>query len=126
MMRATDDAIVVGIGTAIEDDPHADSRLPGLANAFADAHRARPARRRLPVTSKLVQTAKRAVPVLVATLRETPMPVRSAELERGGAEFLATETFDGRVDPAGTAGGSCCHRACRACWSRRGRNGEHF
>lgn len=94
MMRAASDAIVVGIGTAIEDDPELTVRLPGLAG--------RSPRRivldrtaRLPLSSRLVQTA-REVPLLLAACADTD-PSRRAELERAGAGFLATETFDGRV-----------------------------
>lgn len=94
MMRATNDAIVVGIGTAIEDDPELTVRLPGLANR-SPTRIVLDRTARLPVTSKLVQTAKE-VPLLVATCVNADA-VRKAELERAGAGFLATETFDGRV-----------------------------
>jgi diaminohydroxyphosphoribosylaminopyrimidine deaminase/5-amino-6-(5-phosphoribosylamino)uracil reductase len=94
MMRATNDAIVVGIGTAIEDDPELTVRLPGLANR-SPTRIVLDRTARLPVTSKLVQTAKE-VPLLVATCADANA-VRRAELERAGAGFLATETFDGRV-----------------------------
>jgi diaminohydroxyphosphoribosylaminopyrimidine deaminase/5-amino-6-(5-phosphoribosylamino)uracil reductase len=94
MLRAVSDAIVVGIGTAIEDDPELTVRLPGLANR-SPARIVLDRSARLPVTSKLVLTA-REVPLLVATCADAN-PARRAELERAGAGFLATETFDGRV-----------------------------
>ena len=94
MMRATSDAIVVGIGTAIEDDPELTVRLPGLANR-SPTRIVLDRTARLPVTSKLVQTA-REVPLLVATCADAGA-ARKAELERAGAGFLATETFGGRV-----------------------------
>ena len=64
-LRVETDAILVGIGTAIADDPELTARIPGLE------HRS-PLRividgdLNLPVTSKLAQTA-RTVPVLIVT-----------------------------------------------------------
>lgn len=93
-MRAECDAIVVGIGTAIADDPQLTVRLPGLRSRS-------PARivldrlARLPATSKLALSA-RDVPVLVAACPEGDAANR-AELERAGVKFLATESYDGRV-----------------------------
>ena len=62
VMRAMHDAIMVGIGTALADDPLMTVRLPGVS--------AKPlrivldAKAQLPVSSRLVQTAREA-PVLV-------------------------------------------------------------
>lgn len=94
VMRAETDAILVGIGTALADDPELTVRLPGLRNRS-------PARivldrlARLPATSKLARSAH-DVPVLVAACPEGD-PKNRAELERAGVKFLATESFDGRV-----------------------------
>lgn len=94
MMRASSDAIVVGIGTAVADDPELTVRLPGLAGR-SPVRIVLDRTARLPMTSKLVQTT-REVPLLIATCADADA-ARKAELERAGAGFLATETFDGRV-----------------------------
>ncbi len=94
MMRAMNDAILVGVGTAIADDPELTVRLPGLSDRSPTRIVLDPAAR-LPLTSKLVQTAGQ-VPLLVAAC-EGVDPARKAALERAGAGFLATETFDGRI-----------------------------
>jgi diaminohydroxyphosphoribosylaminopyrimidine deaminase/5-amino-6-(5-phosphoribosylamino)uracil reductase len=94
MMRAERDAILVGIGTAVEDDPELTVRLPGLGSR-SPARIVLDRTARLPLGSRLVQTAHE-VPLLVATCADAD-PHRKAGLERAGAGFLATETFDGRV-----------------------------
>ncbi|MBT6118020.1 MAG: bifunctional diaminohydroxyphosphoribosylaminopyrimidine deaminase/5-amino-6-(5-phosphoribosylamino)uracil reductase RibD [Rhodospirillaceae bacterium] len=57
LLRARHDAIMVGIGTAAEDDPMLDCRLPGLEGrsplrVVLDGHL------RLPLTNRMVATAK--------------------------------------------------------------------
>ena len=94
LMRAEADAVLIGIGTALEDDPELTVRLPGLA------HRSPPRivldrDARLPTSSRLAQSA-RSVPLLVAASVKADSG-RRRELERLGARFLATETFDGRI-----------------------------
>jgi diaminohydroxyphosphoribosylaminopyrimidine deaminase/5-amino-6-(5-phosphoribosylamino)uracil reductase len=93
-MRAASDAIVIGIGTAVADDPELTVRLPGLAGR-SPVRIVLDRSARLPLTSRLVQTA-REVQLLVATCSDGNAG-RKAELERAGANFLATETFDGRI-----------------------------
>jgi diaminohydroxyphosphoribosylaminopyrimidine deaminase/5-amino-6-(5-phosphoribosylamino)uracil reductase len=65
LLRSQHDAILVGLGTAIADDPELTCRLPGLENRspvriVLDTHL------RLPATAKLVRTA-REIPTLVFT-----------------------------------------------------------
>jgi diaminohydroxyphosphoribosylaminopyrimidine deaminase/5-amino-6-(5-phosphoribosylamino)uracil reductase len=63
MMRAMNDAILIGIGTALADDPALTCRLPGMA-AQSPQRVVLDADLRLPVTSRLAVGA-RAVPVFV-------------------------------------------------------------
>ncbi|WP_245453285.1 bifunctional diaminohydroxyphosphoribosylaminopyrimidine deaminase/5-amino-6-(5-phosphoribosylamino)uracil reductase RibD [Aquibium carbonis] len=88
LMRAEHHAILIGAGTAIEDDPELTCRLAGLEDRspqriVLDAHA------RLHAGLKLV-TSARETPLLVAG------PVNPA-LADSGAEFLACEYADGRV-----------------------------
>ena len=88
LMRAEHHAILIGAGTAIEDDPELTCRLAGLE----DQSRLRivlDANSRLHAGLKLVATA-RSVPLLVAG------PVNPA-LADSGAEFLACEYSGGRI-----------------------------
>ncbi|WP_269930245.1 bifunctional diaminohydroxyphosphoribosylaminopyrimidine deaminase/5-amino-6-(5-phosphoribosylamino)uracil reductase RibD [Aminobacter sp. HY435] len=94
VIRAETDAILIGIGTAIADDPELTVRLPGLRTR-SPARIVLDRMARLPATSKMARSAN-DVPVLVAACAESGTANR-AELERAGVKFLATESFDGRV-----------------------------
>lgn len=94
LIRAEADAVLIGIGTALEDDPALTVRLPGLegrspVRIVLDRHI------RLPETAKLVVEADR-VPLYIAACAEAD-PQRKAALERRGVRFIGTETVDGRV-----------------------------
>lgn len=91
-LRAETDAILVGIGTAIADNPELTARLPGLE------HRS-PLRividgdLDLPLISKLVQTA-RTVPVLVVTAQSdgsVAFSGRRKALEAAGIEVVVCD-----------------------------------
>lgn len=94
MMRAVSDAILIGVGTAIADDPELTVRLPGLAGRSPERIVLDPSAR-LPLASRLVQTSK-TTPVFVAVC-EGVNPERKAALARAGVNFLAAETFSGRI-----------------------------
>jgi len=86
LLRATHDAILVGIGTVIADDPQLTCRLPGLAGRspvriVLDRHL------RIPPTARLIAEA-RQVPTWVVTL---PSAGKAAEkrLRDAGVEVLA-------------------------------------
>lgn len=94
LMRAEADGILVGIGTALEDDPALTVRLPGLENR-SPARIVLDRQIRLPETSKLVSGIDR-VPLYVAACLEAD-PQRRAALERAGVRFIGTETHEGGV-----------------------------
>ena len=84
-LRATHDAIVIGSGTALADDPALTCRLPGLDDR-SPVRVVLDGRLRLPPTSNLAVTA-RDVPTWVVT-RAGADPRRRAALERQGVEVL--------------------------------------
>ena len=92
-LRGRVDAVVVGIGTALADDPQLTARPPGPrtpARVVLDSHG------RLPPTSALAATA-RVTPTVVAATAEVPAE-RKAGLEARGCEVLCLPAAGGRPD----------------------------
>lgn len=94
LLRAEADAVLIGIGTALEDDPALTVRLPGLENR-SPARIVLDREIRLPETSKLVADADR-VPLYIAS-DTSASPYRKATLERRGVRFIGTELHDGHI-----------------------------
>jgi diaminohydroxyphosphoribosylaminopyrimidine deaminase/5-amino-6-(5-phosphoribosylamino)uracil reductase len=97
-LRATHDAIMIGSGTALEDRPKLDCRLPGLADRspiriVADR------RQRLPLTSDLVATAKER-PTWLVTLPDSDKKRRSAYEECGVTVIPVAPAAPGMEDIA--------------------------
>ena len=99
LLRAQVDAIMVGVGTVIADDPDLTCRLPGLEDrspvrVVADG------RLRTPLTARLVRDAHR-VPTWIAAAGSCEAERRKA-FEDLGVAVLATDVDD-RGMPAATA-----------------------
>lgn len=98
LQRAHHDAIMLGIGSALADDPLLTVRLPGMAGrspvrVILDSHL------RLPLDGQLVATV-RQVPVWVIATEAAPVPNETA-LVAAGVEVMRVGTgADGRLDLA--------------------------
>ncbi len=95
LMRAHSDAIMIGIGTALADDPILTCRLPGMAKlsptrVVLDAHL------RLPMQSRLLATAGET-PLWIIAGKDVPAASETAVRERGG-EVLRVTKEQGRLD----------------------------
>ncbi|MDB5550674.1 MAG: ribD [Rhizobium sp.] len=86
ILRAESDAILVGIGTVLADDPELTCRLPGLEDR-SPARVVLDRRLETPLSSKLVAGIKRGHPLLIAASPEADTGRRAA-LEAAGAEVL--------------------------------------
>lgn len=78
-LRANHDAVAVGIGTAITDDPHLSCRLPGLP-VRAPVRIVFDSRLQLPLTAQLVATASE-IPTWLVTLEQTVENLPSERLD---------------------------------------------
>jgi diaminohydroxyphosphoribosylaminopyrimidine deaminase/5-amino-6-(5-phosphoribosylamino)uracil reductase len=93
LLRAMHDAIMVGIGTVVADEPLLTCRLPGMEDRtplriVIDTHL------RLPVSSRLAQTA-RTHPVLVFTAAKS-----EGNLEKLGIDVVRVGAANARIDLA--------------------------
>jgi diaminohydroxyphosphoribosylaminopyrimidine deaminase/5-amino-6-(5-phosphoribosylamino)uracil reductase len=100
-LRANHDAVLVGSGTVLADDPDLSCRVPGmarvpLARVVADT------RLRTPLGSRLVRTA-RAVPTWIAT-RTGQKPAALAPFLGAGVEILPVRSKEGGLDLAALLG----------------------
>lgn len=96
LQRAHHDAIMLGIGSVLADDPQLTVRLPGLESrspirVILDSHL------RLPLASKLVRTA-REVPVWVIASETAPVEPELALMAAGVEVMRVSAGPDGHLD----------------------------
>lgn len=95
-LRDQYDAVLVGIGTALADDPRLTTRLPG-GNGRDPVRVIVDSRLRLPVTARVLRLESQAPTLIACTQRADPE--KRAALEETGAQVLVgPEQEDGRVD----------------------------
>jgi diaminohydroxyphosphoribosylaminopyrimidine deaminase/5-amino-6-(5-phosphoribosylamino)uracil reductase len=95
LLRARSDAIMIGIGTALADDPILTCRLPGMADC-SPLRIVLDSGLRLPPGSRLVRSA-REVPLWVIAGPQTPAAAKEM-LDVTGAAVLSVARVDGRLD----------------------------
>ena len=98
LLRATHDAIMVGIGTAKADDPDLTCRLPGLGGR-SPIRVVVDSTARLPIESALVRSA-RSVPVWVMCAEDAPTDSLNALHEHGVVAHRLLRGVAGRIQPA--------------------------
>jgi diaminohydroxyphosphoribosylaminopyrimidine deaminase/5-amino-6-(5-phosphoribosylamino)uracil reductase len=94
-MRAESDAILVGIGTVLSDDPHLTCRLPGMME-WSPVRVILDARLRIPLATSIVGTARETPTWVFATPNASP--VGEDILKAKGVEVFRVDGKDGRLD----------------------------
>jgi diaminohydroxyphosphoribosylaminopyrimidine deaminase/5-amino-6-(5-phosphoribosylamino)uracil reductase len=95
LLRAQSDAIMIGSGTVLADDPVLTCRLPGMVK-MSPTRVVLDSALRLPIRSRLVQTA-RDTPLWVIAADRAP-PASEAALREHGADVVRTVEQNGRLD----------------------------
>jgi diaminohydroxyphosphoribosylaminopyrimidine deaminase / 5-amino-6-(5-phosphoribosylamino)uracil reductase len=95
LLRAQSDAVMIGIGTALADDPLLTCRLPGMAR-YSPVRIVLDSALQLPLGSRLALSA-REVPVWVVSGRQSS-PAAEAALRALGVEVMRVPNSDGGLD----------------------------
>jgi diaminohydroxyphosphoribosylaminopyrimidine deaminase / 5-amino-6-(5-phosphoribosylamino)uracil reductase len=98
LLRAQSDAIMIGIGTALADDPMLTCRLPGMA-AYSPVRIVLDSALRLPPASGLARSAGE-VPVWVITALRPGAGTAASALQAQGVELLSAPGSEERRDIA--------------------------
>jgi diaminohydroxyphosphoribosylaminopyrimidine deaminase/5-amino-6-(5-phosphoribosylamino)uracil reductase len=96
LLRAQSDAIMIGIGTALADDPMLTCRLPGMAR-YSPVRVVLDSALRLPPASRLVRSA-REVPVWVIATSRCSSGAAADTLQAEGVEVLSAPSSEERLD----------------------------
>jgi diaminohydroxyphosphoribosylaminopyrimidine deaminase/5-amino-6-(5-phosphoribosylamino)uracil reductase len=94
LLRAENDAIMIGVGTALADDPMLTCRLPGMIKS-SPVRIVLDSALRLPLESALVRTAGET-PVWVIAGTQAPQPAEHA-LRAQGVEVLRADDSEGHL-----------------------------
>jgi len=95
MLRATSDAVLVGVGTVLADDPMLNCRLPGMADR-SPVRIVLDGLLRTPLSSRLVKSAKE-IPLWIITRPDAPIEPQR-DLEAAGVEVMRVSAAGGKVD----------------------------
>jgi diaminohydroxyphosphoribosylaminopyrimidine deaminase/5-amino-6-(5-phosphoribosylamino)uracil reductase len=100
LLRANHDAVMIGVGTAVADDPDLTCRLPGMADRHPVRIVVDPGLR-LPLTARLVATAA-TVPTWIVT-RAGGDPMRHDGFRAAGVELIELPRSEEGIDLADAA-----------------------
>jgi diaminohydroxyphosphoribosylaminopyrimidine deaminase/5-amino-6-(5-phosphoribosylamino)uracil reductase len=92
LLRAQSDAIMIGVATALADDPMLTCRLPGMAK-YSPVRVVADSMLRMPSESRLVQSA-RETPVWVVCGTTAPQEAEAALLAHGVEVLRSSESAD--------------------------------
>lgn len=95
VLRSTSDAILVGSGTVIADDPQLNCRLPGMDDR-SPVRVVLDGKLQTPLGSKLIKTAKE-IPVWLLASEDAPLDAEK-KLKAAGAEVIRVSSEQGRIN----------------------------